>query len=181
MNRKHVIGGIALLLLLLLGVWWFRGEDAEVAALREQMENREEMSDADRQAFGERMRSLSDAQRRQLFEPMMQARQAEMQQRVYALMSMPEAQRRAELDKWIDGMEQRRSQWQGRGGPRGGGPGNGGGGPPRGEMTSAQRAQRGKGRLDRSTPEMRATMTQFFKMVKERREERGMEPIGRFR
>lgn len=180
MNRKYVTWGIVVCLLLLFGVWWFRGEDREVTALREQMENREEMSDADRDAFRERMRSLSDDQRRQLFEPMMQARQAEMQQRVYALMSMPESQRRKEIDNWIDEMEQRRSQWQGRRGG-GGSPPGGGGGPPRGEMTSAQRAQRGKGRLDRSTPEMRAAMTQFFKMVRERREERGMEPIGRFR
>lgn len=183
MNRKHVITTMIVCLLLLCGAWalgWLGGKDAEVAALLDEMQNQDDMTDEQRQAFRERMRSLDDSQRRQLFEPMMQRRQTEMQSRVYALSAMPPAQRRAELDKWINDMESRRQQWAGgRGG--GGGPGRGEGGPPGGEMTSAERAQRGKSRLDRSTPEMRATMTQMMKMVNERREERGMEPMGRWR
>lgn len=182
MNRKHVFGSVLVCLVLLCGAWalgWFSGEDSEVQALLNEMQNQDQMTDEQRQAFRERMRSLDDSQRQMLFGSMMQARQAEMQSRVYALSSMPPAQRRAELDKWINDMESRRRSWEG--GRGGGGPDRGGGGPPRGEMTSAQRAQRGKSRLDRSTPEMRATMTQMMKMVNERREERGMEPIGRWR
>ncbi|WP_425397733.1 hypothetical protein [Aeoliella sp.] len=183
MNRKRVIGVVIVCLMLLCGGWalgWFGGEDREVAALREQMENREDMTEAEREAFGERMRALSDDQRRALFEPMMQARQAEMQRRVMNLLSMPESQRRKELDKWIDDMEQRRRSWEDRRAAGNRGPGRFGG-PPRGETSGARRAQRGKGRLDRSTPEMRAAMTQFFKMVNDRREERGLEPMGRYR
>ena len=44
-------------------------------------------------------------------------------------------------------------------------------------MTAAQRDQRGKERLDRSTPEMRAKMDRFRDMINDRREERGLEPI----
>ncbi|WP_442484848.1 hypothetical protein [Aeoliella sp. SH292] len=184
MNRKHVFGAFVACLMLLSGAWamgWFGGDDAEVAALIAEMQNQDDMTDEQRQAFRERMRSLDDGQRQMLFGSMMQARQAEMQSRVYALSAMPPAQRRAELDKWINDMESRRKQWEAGRGGRGAGLGGGGGGPPGGEMTSAERAQRGKSRLDRSTPEMRATMTQMMKMVNERREERGMEPIGRWR
>ncbi len=132
MSKERVFGGIAVIGLVLLAGWtlgWFGGHDRQVTALREQMENREQLSDAERQAIGEQIRSLSDAQRSQLFEPMMQAQFNGMRDRVHQLMAMPEPQRRAELDQWIDEMENRRREWQARGdrgdrgGPPGGGPG----------------------------------------------------------
>ncbi|TWT65408.1 hypothetical protein Pla123a_48760 [Posidoniimonas polymericola] len=172
MNKKQG-GAAAVLVLLLLAAWMlglFGGEDAEVAELRQQFENREQLSEQDRDAFRDRIRDLSDEQRRQLFEPMMQGRMAGMQTRLYELQAMPRAERNRELDQMIDESEQRRREWETR---RSDSPPRG----DRGQMTDAQRDERRKSRLDRTTPEMRSTMQQMTRMINERRAERGLKPF----
>lgn len=173
MNRYRWTGVVCVLALLLGAAWalgWLSGEDAEVAALRVQMESRDQLSDADRQALRERIGSLSDNQRRQLFEPMRGQFGAGMRDRLAHLQSLSTAERRKELDTWIDEMEARSRERQSRGDV---------GGPPGGfgDMSPADRERRMKGMLDRTTPEMRATVDQLMTMVNERREQRGLKPL----
>jgi hypothetical protein len=172
MNKKVVVGGALTIVLIAAAIWFFGlsdREDPAVVAIREQFAQREGMSEQDRAALQTQIAGLSEEQRQMLFEPMMQSRAKEMQSRAYALLAMPENQRKAELDKMIDEMEQRRRSWAANGErcPFG----------PPGEMSAADRDRRMKGMLDRTTPEMRATMHQMTKMMNQRREERGMEPI----
>lgn len=177
MNKKS--GAAIVLALLLLAAWMlglFGGEDAEVAELRQQFENRDQLSEQDQQALRERVRSLSDDQRRLLFEPMMQQRINVMQTRLFELQAMPPQERNRELDRMIDESEQRRREWEARSADRP----PGGDRPPRGDrgqMTEAQRDERRKTRLDRSTPEMRSTMQQMTRLINARRAERGLPPL----
>ncbi|MEM8865882.1 MAG: hypothetical protein AAGF31_10100 [Planctomycetota bacterium] len=180
---------VALLAAAAWGFGLFGGEDGEVEAIRQQMANRSELSEADQQAVRDRIRNLSDNQRQQLFRPMMQAGFDRMRQRYNDLLAMPDDQRRAELDRMIDQMEDRRREWEARRAEReanrgaGGGEGRGAGGGEGGrrgfsQMSEAERDQRRKGMLDRTSPEMRATVTSMMNMVNDRREERGMEPLS---
>jgi len=86
--------------------------------------------------------------------PMIQQR---INQRLDEFLSMSPEEQRAELDRRIDMMEEN----------GGGRDANGGG-----------RARGGKGMLDRTTPEMRAKVTQMMGMMNDRRSERGLEPIS---
>ncbi len=173
--RKQTVAVIAVaVVVLLLGIaWafrWMGGEDAEVAEVRAQFENREQFSDADRQAMRERIGGLDESQRRQLFEPMRARFETTMRTTLTRLRSLNEAARRDELDTWIDAMENRSRQRQA----------NRGGGPPErfANMTQAERDALRKGMLDRTTPEMRATMDQLMTMVNDRRSERGLDRIS---
>lgn len=177
MERKHLVGA-TLILLLLAGVGWalFSGEDAELVEMKQMrddmLQNMEKMSEEDRRAsrdeFRQRAESLTEDQRRELGRGFRQF----MMQRVDNLLAMPREQQVAELDKWIDRMEERRqNRGDGEGRERGGREGRGG------DMSPAQRDQRRKERLDRSTPEMRAKMDAMKDLINDRREERGLEPI----
>lgn len=178
MNKKYALAAVALVLLFAGAAWalgFFGGEDREVAELRAQFENRENMTDADRDAMRDRVRNLSDGQRQQLFGSMSGRWESGMRDRLTSLQAMTPKDRRVELDRWIDDMEARRKQWEaradsGQGGPRGGRPDFE-------NMSQAQRDQRSKERLDRTSPEMRATMQQLMSMVNDRRKERGLPPM----
>ncbi|QDS99696.1 hypothetical protein HG15A2_30230 [Adhaeretor mobilis] len=177
MNKKNVILSLAALMLL-AGVGWamglLGGEDPKVAEakhLREQLsQDRDKMTESERRAsyenLREKTRDLTDEQRRAVWEGGRQ----DMIQRVDQLLSMPKAERDKELDEWIERSEQRRKEWAANGdqGPRG----------DRGaDATPAERAQRSKQRLDRSTPEMRAKMDALKDIMNQRREERGLDPV----
>lgn len=174
MERKHVVGA-ALILVLLAGVGWalFSGEDAELAEMKQMrddmLKNSESLSDEDRRAtrdaFRERAKNLSEDQRRELGRGFRNF----MMQRVDNLLAMPPEQQRAELDKWIDRMEERGKN---RGDGEGRGPGGRGG-----DMSPEQRDQRRKQGLDRTSPDMRAKLDQLKDLVNDRRKERGMEPV----
>jgi len=185
MNKKHALSALAILVLL-AGVGWavFSGEDAAFLEAKKQRDEMFEKMDtltpeqrrAEFDSLREKTVNFSEAQRRALRE----GGRRFMMQKVDNLLAMPEAERNAELDLWIDRMEEGRKSGAGRGGP--GGPGRGG--PPGGDgKPRGGGADRGKARLDRSTPEMRAKMDAMKDLINERRKERGMEPMkggGRF-
>ncbi len=174
MEKKHVVAA-TVILALLAGVGWalFSGEDAEFVEAKQMREEMFQEIDtmssderrAGRDALREKMNNFSQDQRREFGQGMRQF----FMSRVDNLLEMPPREQRQELDKWIDRMEEMRENRE----PRGeGGPGGRGG-----DMTPAQRDQRHKERLDRTTPEMRAKRDAMRDLMNRRREERGLDPI----
>ncbi|MCH8839794.1 MAG: hypothetical protein IH831_03795 [Planctomycetes bacterium] len=187
-KKKTAIG--AMMLALVVGAGWALGffdttdpQVAELQKLREETFGRmDQMSDEERrsqfQKFRQRVEGLSEDQRREFFESGREGFQQMMLQRMDQFFAMSPEEQTEKLDEMIDRMEEWRANREQGGG---GGPGWGRGGAGRGDMSPAQRDQRSKQRLDRSTPEMRAKMDRFLDMMNERREERGLEPIDRGR
>ncbi|MEM9353910.1 MAG: hypothetical protein AAGA92_12920 [Planctomycetota bacterium] len=163
-------------LIALVGVWgaaMMLQDDPEVAELErlrdERISSMEEMSREERRAVRDDMRqrveSLDENQRKTFFERSMPIFQKMMEQRMDAFFEMPAEQQRERLDEIID-----RRESGGGGGPRGG-PRRGG------DASPAERDQRRKEMLARTTPEMRAKMDRFKDMVNQRREDRGLDPV----
>jgi hypothetical protein len=158
----------------------FGGTDpvvAEMQQMQEQMFANRNLPDAERRAqwdnFRQRMEGLTEEQRDQFRDANRGRWQQFAQQRMDEFFELPPAQQRERLDEMIDRMEARqreraRNPNAGRGW-RGGDRGR--------NLTDAQRAQRGKERLDRTSPKMRAQFTEFSRMLNERRAERGLPPI----
>ena len=177
MEKKHAIAA-TIILVLLAGVGWalYSAEDKELAEakqLRDEMLNNmdtltDEQRRAQRDALREKTNNFSEAQRREFGQGFRQF----MMQRVDKLLAMPPEEQKQELDKWIDRMEERRA-----GGGERGGRGEGRGGDRGGDMSPAERDQRRKQGLDRTTPEMRAKMDAMKDLINQRREERGLDPI----
>ena len=155
MEKKHVTAA-AILLALLAGIGWamFSGDDAELVQAEKMRDelllNAEQLSPEERQAqfqsLRERTRDFTEEQKQAFGNGMRQF----MLQRVDRLLAMPPEEQRQELDKWIDRMEERRQNNSERG-AEGRGRGQRGG-----DMSQAERDQRSKQRLDRSTPKDRA-------------------------
>ena len=179
-KRKTVIGVVTLLIA--VGAGWALGffdqidpEVAELQQLRDEaFQRRDQLTEEERRAqfraVRERVDGLSEDQRRAFHEGGRERFQQMMLQRMDEFYEMSPEEQAEKLDENIDRMEERRANRDQAGG--GGRPDRG-----RGDMTAAQRDQRSKERLDRSTPEMRAKMDQFRDMMNERREQRGLEPI----
>ncbi|MGI9427884.1 MAG: hypothetical protein ACR2NM_04455 [Bythopirellula sp.] len=174
MNKKHAVAA-GLILALLAGVGWalFSGEDQAVIEAKQQRNELFEKIDtlspeqrrAEFDALRESAQNLSEDQRRELRRGGRQF----MMQRVDRLLAMSAAERNQELDRMIDRMEERRQNRDaGDGGPRG---------DRGGDMSPAERDQRRKQRLDRTSPQMRAKMDQMKDLMNQRREERGLEPL----
>jgi hypothetical protein len=86
---------------------------------------------------------------------------------------MSPAEQQKRLDEIINRMSQpRQPRSNGRGEQAGRGEGRGGG--DRNNMTEAQRDERSKRRLDRSSPKMRAQFAEFRKKLDARAKERGL-------
>ncbi|HYO24480.1 MAG TPA: hypothetical protein VEQ85_05975 [Lacipirellulaceae bacterium] len=178
MDKKDaIVGGVAALLVLLLGAWWlgyFETEDVLVVKVRELAE--QPQTDETREAFGEAMKArfegIPEDQRRQVFEQMapvlVPLMMSQMTSEIDRVLALPEAERNREIDKRIDEMTKggRRP-----GGPRGGGPGGGGGNRDPKEM-----AERQKKFLSWTTPEQRASLQNGFQAFSDRMKERGMDP-----
>ncbi len=172
----------AVMLALVVGAGWALGffgqPDPEVAELQklrnEAFERRDQMNDEQRRAqfqeIRQRVDGLSESQQRQFREGGRERFQQMMFERMNEFFDMTPEEQAERLDEMIDRMEERRANRDQNGGGR---PGGGRGG----DMTAAQRDQRSKERLDRSTPEMRAKMERFRDMMNQRREERGLEPV----
>ena len=174
MNKKHAVAA-GFILVLLAGVGWalFSGEDAELTEMKQMRDNMvnnmETMSQeerrATRDAFRERARNLSEDQRRELGRGFREL----MMQRVDRMLAMDPNERNQELDRIINRMEERRQNreagGEGRRGDRGA------------NMSQAERDQRHKQRLDRTSPQMRAKMDQVKDLINERRQQRGLEPV----
>lgn len=120
--------------------------------------------------------TLPEDQRREAFGNIMQAA---MTQRVESYFALPDpAARKKYLDQQIDEMEKRRAQFANMRPP-----GSVGGERPQGDRPDANRgpggpnrdpAARQKSRLERTSPETRQKMAEFFAAVQERRAERGL-------
>lgn len=190
MNKKQVIIGVATLLALVAIGWglsWLGGKDPAIVELEqmrdEQFAKRNELTsdqqEANRQAFGEKMKDLSEEQRRSFFENSAPMFMKMMEARLDQFLVMTPEEQKAELDKRID---ESLAREQNRGGPGAGGPpwardGNSGGPP-----TPQQIDQFRKRMLDRTTPEQRAKFQMTMQMYNQRLKERGLEPRlgGRF-
>jgi hypothetical protein len=182
MDRRKAIMGVMAMLLIAAAAWalgFFGGTDPAVAALeqmRAQMSDDnlpEAQRDALRDQFRDRIRALSDEQRRMFFAANRDQWRGRMEQRMGEFFAMSPTDQRQRLDEVIDRMRARRGQRSAnangnRGGDRGG----------RGNwanMTDAQRDERAKRRLDRSSATQRAQFTEFRRRLVERARERGIE------
>jgi len=175
-------------LLLLSGCYWIYGRYrakqnlAKVEALARELapEQARKLPEQQRRELFKQlqtaMRQLSPAQRGQMFQMQRQKRTEEMKR----VLQLPKRQQLAHLDKEIKQSEERRRRFEqmqkANGGMR---PGGGPPGFPRGNGRSpptdpAQREQRAKQRLDRSTAEERAVSSEYRKLLNDRRAQLGL-------
>lgn len=156
-------------------------------------------------AVYERMRELPRAYREQVGQDMGRLWEARERAETGSYFALPAAEREAELDRRIKAEEERRQRWQaereqrerqraaesrqagvtaGRGGggqPNAGGgrgPGGGGGGPGGAANADQARLERGKRRLDGTTPEERAQQAEYRRALEERRAKLGITSGG---
>jgi hypothetical protein len=188
MDKRRIVASGLAVLLIGLAVWTcglFVGSDpavAELSALRDQMFDRD-LPDVDRQRlrdqFRQRIESLSNDQRRALFAGGREMWMQRAEQRMDAFFAMSAEGQRQQLDEMLSRMAARRQE-RGKspnaGGPRRQGT-TGGSGSSRGNragMTEAQRDERAKRRLDRTSPKMRAQFAEFRRRLTQRAERRGI-------
>ncbi|MEM8947047.1 MAG: hypothetical protein AAGD11_17875 [Planctomycetota bacterium] len=173
MEKKHIIVA-TLIVALLAGVGWalWSGDDAEMVEAKqmqsEMLQKMESMSPDERREsrdnFRQMAQGLSEDQRRQLGEGFRRF----FMQRMDQLLAMPREQQIQEIDQLIQRMEERRQS------------GGGGEGRPdrgRGGGSQAERDQRHKQMLDRTSPDQRAKMDKIKDLINDRREELGLEPM----
>lgn len=196
-KRQWLIAGTILLLVIGSGWWaygYFRGDDmAAINALRDKLRDDNLTDDQRRALFGqmrEEWEKLSPEQQHQARQSREERFNRDMEKRLTAFFQLSPAEREKELDKEIDEMEKRRKEWEKRRQERGrdgnrnqnrldGGGGRGGwGGGQRGPSTGEQRLQRQKDRLSATTPELRAMRSDYFRMLQDRRQARGLPPFG---
>jgi hypothetical protein len=191
-KKRIVIGAVVVGLTSLFTAWlfgWFSGDPAlaEVQQLQAKMAD-PNLKDADRQALMRQMRdkmqALSADARRAAFENGQQMFEKRELEHIKQILAMSPADRNKALDADIDRMEKMRAQRDAasangaQAGANGqNGPGAQRGRGPRGNMTDDQRVDRLRNRLDRSTPEMRASRNAYMQLVNTRRQQRGMPPI----
>jgi hypothetical protein len=153
---------------------------AELQQLGSQMWDKN-MPDAQRNQmrdeFRQRIESMTDDQRRAFFNSSREQWSQRSQQRMDEYFKLPKAEQTKRLDEILDRMVKgRNSQQQNPSATQAnqtGGRGNANRGN-RGSMTDAQREERSKKRLDRSTPKMRAQFTEFRKQLETRAQQRGI-------
>jgi hypothetical protein len=141
----------------------------------DQMWNRD-LPDAQRDQlrddFRQRMSSLSDDQRRAFFDANRGQWMQRVQQRMDEFFALAPADQQKRLDEILNQMQQRRLNRPNDGARDGRRDGRG-----RGDwanMTEAQRDERAKRRLDRTSPKLRAQFSEFRRRLDERSKERGM-------
>jgi hypothetical protein len=182
MENNKVKYAITMLVLLIVAAWvwgWVDtgqySDDPVVAELEKELNanlpNMEQVTVEDRQAFREKVSGLTPEQRQTFFEnsmplliPMM-SKQFEKNYDKFIAMT-PDEQRK-EMDKRIDEMEAR----GGKGGPGGGG---------RPQMDAKKMDEFRKKMLDWTTPEQRSKFENGMRMMNERRQQRGLNPMPNF-
>ncbi len=182
-NNKMTLMGV-FVIVGLSAAWalgMFSGMDPQVAELEkmrdENIGRMDQMSDQERRDqwgnFRDRIGELTEAQKKQFFESSRPIFQKMMLDRMNKFLEMSPEEQNEKLDEIIDRMEQRKASRDADGQGRGqGGPGGN-----RKNMSDADRDQRRKEMLDKTTPEMRAKFDKFKDMLNDRREERGLDPI----
>ena len=181
-KRKRIIAGCGLILAA-IGAWsfgLFGGSDPVIAKLQEignQMQDKN-LSDAQRNQlrdhFWQNMRSMTDDQRRAFFDANRDQWTGRMQRRMDEYFALPKADQQKRLDEILNRIAQaKKSQQQNASGQRNRGSGNVRGGGR--NMTDAQREERSKRRLDRTTPKMRAQISEFRRQLDTRAQQRGIQ------
>lgn len=181
---------------------YFPREDPQLAVVQDlgkQMREAEKLPDDQRRAlrdqFRAEMEKLSEEERDRLWRERRAGFQRQMEQRMLEVLSLPPEQQAAVLDRHIDEMEKRRKEWESRSQQRGGERKEGPGGAAKeGGKEGSQAGGRGSGtrertgansgrnrRLDRTSPKQRAQMTEYRRLMNERRKQRGLAPMGRGR
>jgi len=168
---------VAVILLLFAAAWafgFFDRSDPKVAQLQSlgtQMWDRS-LPDAQRnqvrQDFRQQMNSLTEEQRRAFFDANRDQWTGRMQERMNDFFKMSKSEQQKRLDEILNRMTQARGsqqQNQSKAGANNRGTRN---------MTDSQREERSKRRLDRTTPAMRAQMTEFRRMLGDRAQQRGI-------
>lgn len=178
-KRKWIVAGFGLILTA-IGAWsfgLFGGTDPAVAKLREigdQMQDKN-LSDAQRNQlrddFRQNMRSMTDDQRRAFFDANRDQWTGRIQQRMDEYFAMSKADQQKRLDEILNRIVQGRNAAQQNGGNRSANNNRGGGR----NMSDAQREQRSKERLDRTSPKMRAQFAEFRKQLENRAQQRGVQ------
>jgi hypothetical protein len=175
MSKRKLIFGATALVLVAVVAWalgLFGGTDpalAELQQLGDQMFNRDlpdDQRDQLRDDFRNRMQSLSDEQRRAFFDANRGQWMGRIERRMDEFFAMSQADQEKRLDELLDRMNQPRTERR-RDGNRGGW-GNWR------NMTDAQRDERAKRMLDRTSPKLRAQFTEFRRKLEDRAEARGM-------
>lgn len=185
-KHKRSTGTAAALFLIL--VFWalsYGGDSqlAKVQELKKQLTSEEAKKLAPEQRrelwkqFNEQVKQLSPDQRRELGKEAQRA----FDDKLRKFFAMSKTQQRTELDREIDRMEAARKKWE-QNKQKGGGKGPGTNGPgAQGKGKSLdpqQREHARKQRLEHTTPEHRAMMAEHSRLLKQRREQRGMPPMG---
>lgn len=176
-KRKAIIG--AVVILLLGGAAWafgfFHRTDPAIAELQQLGSQAFDRSKPDaereqlRQEFRQKMDGLSDDQRRAFFDANRGQWEARAQERMDEYFKMTKAEQQKRLDEILDRIVKSQNQQQANANQnQNGRRGN------RGNMTDAQREERSKSRLDRSTPKMRAQMDEFRRQLQTRAQQRGI-------
>jgi hypothetical protein len=181
MNKRRWIIAACGLILTATGAWsfgLFGGTDPAIAKLQEigdQMQDKN-LSDAQRNQlrddFRQNMRSMTDDQRRAFFDANRDQWTGRIQQRMDEYFAMSKADQQKRLDEILNRMAQGRNsaQQNTNGGNRSANNTRGGGR----NMSDAQREQRSKERLDRTSPKMRAQFAEFRKQLENRAQQRGV-------
>jgi hypothetical protein len=181
-KRKMIISMVLTILLVGLAAWafgFFNRTDSAIAELQQignQMSDRN-LNDAQRNQlrsdFRQRMDSMTQEQRRAFFDANRDQWAGRAQQRMDEFFAMSKAEQQKRLDEILNRVLQAKNSQQ----PNSNGQGNRGANNSRGgrNMTDAQREQRSKQRLDRTTPKMRAQATEFRKQLEARAQQRGIQ------
>jgi hypothetical protein len=167
-------------------------EQADTKAIVTYMASKEfkNLSEADREDFMERVQALPDDKRRELFRPegvdektrtalrenMRETMEGRMLEEAKSFFKLGADEQVAELDKRIDDMEARRAEFASRraagdaNSPGRGGPGRG----PRGPVDPDKVQARMQERIESRPAEERAIMSEYFKRLHERMQQRGI-------
>ncbi len=179
MNKRRAIISSLLTILLVGGVAWafgvFSSPDpaiAELQAMESQMWDQslpEAQRNQLRTDFRQRMDSMTRDQRRAFFDANRDQWDNRMRQRMDEFFTMSKADQQKRLDEILNRMVQSQNSRQQNSNRQGAGQGRNGR-----TMTDAQRDERSKRRLDRTTPKMRAQFTEFRKQLDARAQQRGI-------
>jgi uncharacterized membrane protein len=182
-KRRAIISCVLSIMLVGFAAWafgFFNRSNPAVAELQQlgsQMWDRSLPDDQRNQLrtdFRQRMESMTDDQRRAFFDANRDQWTGRMQQRMDEYFAMPKADQQKRLDEILNRIAQaQKSQQQNASSQRNRGAGNSRGGGR--NMTDAQREERSKRRLDRTTPKMRAQFSEFRRQLDSRAQQRGIQ------
>ncbi len=171
-KRRAIVSSVLTFLLIGIAAWafgFFSRTDPAIAELQQmgdQMRDKN-LTDAQRNQlrtdFRQRMDSMTDEQRRAFFDANRDQWSGRMQQRMDEYFAMSKADQQKRLDDILNRMAQAQKSPQGN---RNRGAHN---------MTDAQREERSKRRLDRTTPKMRAEFSEFRRQLDARAQQRGIQ------